>query len=36
LVFSIITNQPINQPSAPIVQGIDDIVLQLSKLTTCQ
>lgn len=36
LVFSIITNQPINQPSDPIVQGIDDIVLQLSKLTTCQ
>jgi serine-type D-Ala-D-Ala carboxypeptidase/endopeptidase (penicillin-binding protein 4) len=36
LVFSIITNQPINQSSTPVVQGIDDIVLQLSKLTRCQ
>jgi serine-type D-Ala-D-Ala carboxypeptidase/endopeptidase (penicillin-binding protein 4) len=36
LVFSIITNQPLNQPSNPIVQGVDDIVLQLSKLTICQ
>lgn len=36
LVFSIITNQPIDQPSAPIVQGVDDIVLQLSKLTSCR
>ncbi len=36
LVFSIITNQPINQPSAPIVQGVDEIVLQFSKLTSCQ
>jgi len=35
LVFSIITNQPINQPTAPIVNAIDDIVLQLSKLTDC-
>lgn len=36
LVFSIITNQPIDQPSAPIVQGVDEIVLQFSKLTSCQ
>jgi D-alanyl-D-alanine carboxypeptidase/D-alanyl-D-alanine-endopeptidase (penicillin-binding protein 4) len=36
LVFSIITNQPINQPSDPVVQGVDDIVLELSKLTSCQ
>ncbi|MEO1669718.1 MAG: D-alanyl-D-alanine carboxypeptidase/D-alanyl-D-alanine-endopeptidase [Cyanobacteria bacterium J06631_2] len=35
LVFSIITNQPINQPSSLIVKGIDDIVVQLSKLTNC-
>ena len=36
LVFSIITNQPIGQPSADVVKGIDDIVLQLSKLFSCQ
>ena len=36
LVFSIITNQPISQSSAPVVQGIDQIVLQLGKLTSCQ
>jgi len=35
LVFSIITNQPINQSSTPVVQGIDDIVVELSKLTSC-
>lgn len=35
LVFSIITNQPINQSHEPIVQGIDEIVLHLSKLTRC-
>ena len=35
LVFSIITNQPLNQPSNLIVKGIDDIVVQLSKLTSC-
>lgn len=36
LVFSIITNQPITQPSDPVVQGVDDVVLELSKLTSCQ
>ncbi|MEM6610744.1 MAG: D-alanyl-D-alanine carboxypeptidase/D-alanyl-D-alanine-endopeptidase [Cyanobacteria bacterium P01_C01_bin.72] len=35
LVFSIITNQPLNQSSTLIVKGIDDIVVQLSKLTRC-
>ena len=35
LVFSIITNQSINQPSDPIVRAIDDIVVHLSKLTNC-
>ncbi len=35
LVFSIITNQSINQSSVPIVRAIDDIVLHLSKLTDC-
>ncbi len=35
LVFSIITNQSINQPSTPVVNAIDDIVLHLSKLTDC-
>lgn len=35
LVFSIITNQSINQPTAPVVDAIDDIVLHLSKLTDC-
>lgn len=35
LVFSIITNQSINQPSLPVVEAIDDIVLHLSKLTKC-
>ena len=36
LVFSIITNQPINQSSTNVVKGIDDIVVQLSKLSSCQ
>lgn len=36
LVFSIITNQPIDRPSADIVKGIDDIVLQLNQLSSCQ
>ncbi len=36
LVFSIMTNQSINQSSEPVVQAIDEIVLNLSKLTDCQ
>jgi serine-type D-Ala-D-Ala carboxypeptidase/endopeptidase (penicillin-binding protein 4) len=36
LVFSIITNQPTNQSSSPIIQAIDDIVLSLSTLSSCQ
>ena len=36
LVFSIITNQPIDRSSADVVEGIDDIVLQLSQLSNCQ
>ncbi|MBE9045252.1 D-alanyl-D-alanine carboxypeptidase/D-alanyl-D-alanine-endopeptidase [Pleurocapsales cyanobacterium LEGE 10410] len=36
LVFSIITNQPINQSSKSVVQAIDEIVLRLSVLTKCQ
>ena len=36
LVFSIITNQPMNQSSYSIVQAIDEIVLKLSTLTNCQ
>ena len=38
LVFSIITNQSTSQPSSPVVQAIDDIVLSLSTLTptNCQ
>ena len=36
LVFSIITNQPTNQPSAPVVKAIDEIVLRLSELIECQ
>ncbi|MGF1590492.1 MAG: D-alanyl-D-alanine carboxypeptidase/D-alanyl-D-alanine-endopeptidase [Pleurocapsa sp.] len=36
LVFSIITNQSINQASEPVVQAIDEIVLSLSRLTNCQ
>ncbi|MGD1918727.1 MAG: D-alanyl-D-alanine carboxypeptidase/D-alanyl-D-alanine-endopeptidase [Pleurocapsa sp.] len=36
VVFSIITNQPTNQSSYPIVQAIDEIVLQLSTLTNCR
>ncbi|MGL5941339.1 MAG: D-alanyl-D-alanine carboxypeptidase/D-alanyl-D-alanine endopeptidase [Waterburya sp.] len=36
LVFSIITNQPTNQPSEPVIQAIDDIVLSLSSLANCQ
>jgi len=35
LVFSIITNQPRNQPSSTIVRAIDDIVLNLSALNKC-
>ncbi|MEO1692646.1 MAG: D-alanyl-D-alanine carboxypeptidase/D-alanyl-D-alanine-endopeptidase [Cyanobacteria bacterium J06631_6] len=35
LVFSIITNQPLSQPSTLIVKGIDDIVVQLSKPISC-
>jgi serine-type D-Ala-D-Ala carboxypeptidase/endopeptidase (penicillin-binding protein 4) len=35
-VFSIITNQSITQPSEPVIQGIDDIVLSLSTLANCQ
>lgn len=35
LVFSIITNQSLNQPSTPVVDAIDDIVLNLSKLAKC-
>ncbi len=36
LVFSIITNQSIDQPTAPVVQAIDDIVLDLSTFTNCK
>ena len=36
LVFSIITNQSINQSSTPVVQAIDDIVVSLSKFTNCR
>jgi serine-type D-Ala-D-Ala carboxypeptidase/endopeptidase (penicillin-binding protein 4) len=36
LVFSIITNQPTTQPSEPVIQGIDDIVLSLSTLGNCR
>lgn len=36
LVFSIITNQPVARDSSVVIQGIDDIVLSLSKLTNCQ
>ncbi len=38
LVFSIITNQSTSQPSSPVVQAIDDIVVSLSTLTlnNCQ
>ena len=35
LVFSIIANQPINRSSASITKGIDDIVLELGKLSRC-
>ena len=35
LVFSIIANQPIDRSSIPIIKGIDDIVLELSKLSRC-
>jgi serine-type D-Ala-D-Ala carboxypeptidase/endopeptidase (penicillin-binding protein 4) len=35
LVFSIITNQPIYRPSDLVAQGIDDIVVELSKLSRC-
>ncbi len=36
LAFSIITNQPINQPAAPVVKAIDEIVMRLSNITYCQ
>lgn len=36
LVFSIITNQPTNQSSYPVVTAIDEIVLRLSTLTQCK
>jgi serine-type D-Ala-D-Ala carboxypeptidase/endopeptidase (penicillin-binding protein 4) len=36
LAFSIITNQPISQPTEPIVDAIDEIVMYLSTLTHCQ
>ncbi|MGF1539627.1 MAG: D-alanyl-D-alanine carboxypeptidase/D-alanyl-D-alanine-endopeptidase [Pleurocapsa sp.] len=36
LAFSIITNQPISQPIAPVVSAIDEIVTHLSTLTPCQ
>ena len=35
LVFSIIANQPLNQPHATTIKGIDDIVMQLSQLGHC-
>ena len=36
LVFSIITNQPNNQSSYSVVRAIDEIVLQLNSLASCQ
>jgi serine-type D-Ala-D-Ala carboxypeptidase/endopeptidase (penicillin-binding protein 4) len=36
VVFSIITNQPTNQPIEPVVEAIDEIVVQLSTVTRCQ
>jgi serine-type D-Ala-D-Ala carboxypeptidase/endopeptidase (penicillin-binding protein 4) len=36
LAFSIITNQPTSQPTAPVVSAIDEIVMHLSTLTHCQ
>ena len=36
LAFSIITNQPTNQPIAPVVSAIDEIVMRLSTLTYCK
>lgn len=36
LVFSIITNQPTSQSSSPVIQAIDDIVLSISGLSSCQ
>jgi D-alanyl-D-alanine carboxypeptidase/D-alanyl-D-alanine-endopeptidase (penicillin-binding protein 4) len=36
LVFSIIINQPTNQPIAPVVAAIDEIVLRLSELVECE
>lgn len=35
LVFSIITNQPIDRSSDLVAQGVDDIVVELSKLSSC-
>jgi serine-type D-Ala-D-Ala carboxypeptidase/endopeptidase (penicillin-binding protein 4) len=35
LVFSIITNQPLDRSSNLVAQGIDDIVVELSKLSSC-
>ena len=36
VVFSIITNQPTNKPIYPIVRAIDEIVVQLSTVTSCR
>ena len=36
LAFSIITNQPTTQPSAPVVEAIDEIVLRLSDMVECE
>ncbi len=36
LAFSIITNQPIRQPIAPVVKAIDEIVLRLSEMVECE
>lgn len=36
LVFSILTNQPVDRSSQPAIKAIDDIVLVLSQLTSCQ
>ena len=36
LAFSIITNQPTSQPSAPVVKAIDEIVLRLSEMVECE
>ena len=36
LVFSIIANQPTASSAEPVIQAIDDIVLTLGQLTSCQ